>query len=47
VGESNGTNVNLTPADADAVAQDRVEEALQREQELRDLAGRNRNVLPH
>jgi hypothetical protein len=46
VGESTGTNVSLTPADADSGAQDRVVEALQREQELRDLAERNRNVLP-
>lgn len=46
VAESSGTTLNITPADADPVAQDSVVEALQFEQKLRDLAERNRNLLP-
>ena len=46
VAESSGTTLNVTPADADAESQERVVEALQIEQPLRDLAARNRNLLP-
>jgi ferric-dicitrate binding protein FerR (iron transport regulator) len=46
VAESSGTTLNLTPAEADAGSQERVLEALQLEQQLRDLAARNRNLLP-
>ncbi len=46
VAESSGTTVNVTPADADPLSQERVVEALQLEQQLRDLAARNRNLLP-
>ncbi len=46
VAESSGTTVNVTPADADPLSQERVVEALQLEQQLRDLATRNRNLLP-
>ena len=46
VGESTGTDLNLTPAEATLPAQESIVEAFRLEQELRELAGRNRNVLP-
>lgn len=45
-GESSGPDVKLTAADSEAATQENVVEALQAEQDLRDLASRNRNVLP-
>jgi ferric-dicitrate binding protein FerR (iron transport regulator) len=46
VAESSGTTLNVTPADADPLSQERVVQALDLDQPLRDLAARNRNVLP-
>lgn len=46
VAESSGANVNLTPADADAQAQENVVEALELEQKLVGLTAGHRNALP-
>ena len=44
--KTSGTTLDVTPADAEPATQDNLVEALQLEQKLRDLAGRNRNALP-